>query len=405
MDTDILIAKLKDIGILKYGQFKLKSGAESSYYCDFRTLLSYPQLLNKIYNMIPPNVYEGIDLVCGVFFGGMPLANMISFEKNIPQIFIRESEKTHGTKKQIEGIFEPGQTVLVIEDVITTGQSVAEKIKIIRNHGLNVRLLTILNRNDTLTEVENNPITSILPLDRIVKNAVGIQNTRISKIYEIAFRKRTNIVLSADLTTAEEIICLLEKIKDNILGIKLHSDIISNFPTLASYLETVRNDLIIIEDCKVADISFISIQKVQNYVSYADYITYHCLLGEDLPRSLKAAFPELGLLGVVEMSIKGCLIDTHCMKKMEPQLSIMDGCVIQKNGMELFGDRLPITFSPGISLSCKTDEYNQTYRNPETEKVGEFWIIGRGIYAQEDPCARTAEYRKLGWKHFISFSL
>lgn len=404
MDTDILIAKLKDIGLLKYGLFKLKSGAESSYYCDFRTLLSYPQLLKNIYHNIDMRFFDGVDLVCGVFFGGMPLANLISFERNIPQIFIRDSEKTHGTKKQIEGIFESGQTVLVVEDVITTGQSILEKIKILEQHGLNIRILTILNRSETLARVENYPITSILPLDKIVGSS---QNTRMrmNKIYEIAFRKRTNIVLSADLTTADEIIRLLEETKSNILGVKLHSDIIADFFRLREYLDTVRDELIIIEDCKVADISFISIQKVQYYACYADYITYHCVLGTDLPRSLKDAFPDLGLLGVVEMSVKDCLIDASFMQKTEPQLSMMDGCVIQKNGMELFGRRLPITFSPGISLNTTKDDYNQTYRNPQTEKVGEFWIVGRGIYAQENPAEKSTEYRALGWKHFISFSL
>lgn len=402
METDLLIAKLKDIGLLKYGKFTLKSGAESSYYCDFRTLLSYPQLLKKIYGRIDPSIFEGVDLVCGVFFGGMPLANLISFERNIPQIFIRDSEKSHGTKKQIEGIFEQGQTVLVIEDVITTGQSVAEKIKILENHGLRIRLLTILNRSETMTHVDNHLITSILPLEKIIG---GAQNTRMKKIYEIAFRKKTNIVLSADVTSADEVIRLLEQTKANILGIKLHSDIIADFPRLKEYLDTIRDEVIIIEDCKVADISFISIQKVKDYVSYADYITYHCLLGTDLPLSLKAAFPELGLLGVVEMSVKGCLIDVPFIQKTESQLSIMDGCVIQKQGMEWFGSRLPITFSPGISLTSTKDDYNQTYRNPEKEKVGEFWIVGRGIYAQENPEEKSAEYRALGWKHFISFSL
>lgn len=401
MDIDIVIAKLKDVGLLKYGNFKLKSGAESSYYCDFRTLLSYPQLLKQIYGFIDSRIFENVDLVCGVFLGGVPLANLISFERNIPQIFVRESEKTHGTKKQIEGIFEPGQTVLVVEDVITTGQSVYEKIKVLEAHGLNIRVLTLLNRGSE-THVANYPIHSILPIEKIVgKN----QNTRMNKIYELAFRKRTNIVLSADLTTADEIIGLLEKIKDSILGVKLHSDIITDFQRLREYLATVSDELVIIEDCKVADISFISIQKVQQYALYADYITYHCLLGEDLPRSLKEAYPDLGLLGVVEMSVKDGLIDATFMKKTEPQLSRMDGCVIQKQGLTLFGKKLPTTFSPGISLNATNDPYNQTYRNPQTEKVGEFWIVGRGIYAQENSEEKSAEYRSLGWKHFISFSL
>lgn len=396
---DVIIGKLKEVGVLKYGDFKLKSGIHSNYYCDFRVLLSYPNILKSIYKLIPDEMFEDVDLVCGVFFGGIQLANMISFERNIPQIFVRDAEKDYGTKKQIEGNFMNGQSVLLIEDVITTGQSVMKKVQILESYGLKVNILTILKRNELLDNILNININSILPLNKIING----NNNKLNKIYKLAFEKKSNIILSVDLNKSEEIIELIEETKENILGVKIHSDIIDDFNKLLDYLKKVREEFVIIEDCKVADISFISIQKVKNYVNYSDFITYHCLLGEDLPKSLKSEYKDLGLLGVVEMSAKGCLIDEGFMRKVETQLGLMDGCVIQKNGMNMFNNNLPMTFSPGISLNSEKDMHNQTYKNPLKEKVGEFWIIGRGIYLEKNKKEESKRYKELGWSHFINF--
>jgi uridine monophosphate synthetase len=418
--TWIVVEKLKEIGVLQYGSFLLKSGAESNYYCDFRILVSYPCIMKSIYRLIPDSMFSGVDLVCGVFFGGMALANLISFARDIPQIFVRDNEKKHGTKKKIEGVFREGQTVLLIEDVITTGGSVLEKIRVLEYYGLRVRVLTILCRGG-LSDVGGVVVNSILPLDAVVSGGleVSLGGGVVDKLYRIAFRKKSNIVLSVDLSKSADIIRLIEETRDYILGIKIHSDIIEDFHVLLEYLEGGGgdegvegvegvegiDDLVIIEDCKVADISFISLQKVKNYCAYADYITYHCLLGDDLAVSLKGAYPELGLLGVVEMSVGGCLINDVYMRGAESQLELMDGCVIQGNGIRMFGRKLPVTFSPGISLSSRADNYNQTYRNPILEKVGEFWIIGRGIYLAGDVGEEARLYRDLGWKHFLNYSI
>jgi len=403
LELDILIEKLKYINVINYGDFILKSGIKSNYYCDFRILISYPNILKSIFKLIPVTLYEDVDLICGVFFGGMPLANLISFEKNIPQIFIRDEQKTYGKKKLIEGIYKEGQTVLLIEDVITTGESMLEKIKILEGYGFKIKLLTILNRNNDLQTLNNYIINSIFPLNKIINGNDNQSN--LNKIYKLAFKKQSNIILSVDLNNSRDIINLIEETKDNIVGIKIHSDIICDFNNLLIYLKQIKEDFIIIEDCKVADISFISIQKVRNYTNYADYITYHCLLGDDLPITLKKEFNNLGVLGVVEMSVKNSFIDINYINKTENQLNLMDGCIIQKNGLKLFNSKLPITFSPGISLNNKLDDYNQTYKNPLDEKVGEFWIVGRSIYLEKNIKEESKKYKDFGWSYFVNFNL
>jgi len=172
---DLLINELTQVNIINKGNYILKSGIYSNFYCDFRTLISFPELIGKIYDFIPSSIYNNIDLVCGVFFGGLPLSNYISFNKNISQIFVRDIVKSHGTKKLIEGNYKEGQTVLLIEDVITTGASVYEKVKILKNHNLNVVILCILDRScldntliPELEELKNNGLLhSIIPIDMI----------------------------------------------------------------------------------------------------------------------------------------------------------------------------------------------------------------------------------------------
>jgi orotidine-5'-phosphate decarboxylase len=93
------------------------------------------------------------------------------------------------------------------------------------------------------------------------------------------------------------------------------------------------------------------------------------------------------------------------MKKTETQLGLMDGCVIQKNGINMFKHKLPTTFSPGISISNNNDDHNQLYKNPLKEQVGEFWIIGRGIYLEKNTEKISKKYKELGWSYFLNFNI
>lgn len=123
-----LILSLFDVGIVKFGKFKLKSGIDSPIYIDLRMIVSFPKLLQEVSNvMLSLLKKRGIqsDFYCGVAYTALPIATVMSLASNVPMVMCRkEGAKAHGTKKQIEGVFQPGQSVLVIEDVVTTGSSV-----------------------------------------------------------------------------------------------------------------------------------------------------------------------------------------------------------------------------------------------------------------------------------------
>ena len=131
--------KLIDAGIIKHGEFTLKSGQKSSIYIDLRQIIAYPELLvtvaegmwTKIASLSP-------SLICGVPYTALPIATVISIKHNIPMLIRRREAKDYGTKKMIEGLYEPGQSCVIIEDVITTGSSVIETIDLLEAHNIKV---------------------------------------------------------------------------------------------------------------------------------------------------------------------------------------------------------------------------------------------------------------------------
>ncbi len=140
-----LIHQLFELGAIKFGNFTLKSGIASPIYIDLRVAISSPRLLVEIAKMMFEKVKgKKIDLVCGVPYTAIPIATAISIQHSIPMILKRKEKKEHGTAKLIEGIFQPDQHCLLIEDVITSGQSVFETIVSLSKEGLIVEEIAVL---------------------------------------------------------------------------------------------------------------------------------------------------------------------------------------------------------------------------------------------------------------------
>ena len=135
-----LIDDLHAIQALKFGEFKLKSGALSPFYVDLRVIISHPPILRaiaqRILDLLAPLTFQRI---AGIPYAGLPIATAVSLAGNLPMIYARKEAKDYGTKRVIEGAFAAGDTVVLIDDVITDGASKFEAAEPLAQAGLVVK--------------------------------------------------------------------------------------------------------------------------------------------------------------------------------------------------------------------------------------------------------------------------
>ncbi|ACB40512.1 orotate phosphoribosyltransferase [Pyrobaculum neutrophilum] len=134
-----MIARLVELGVVKFGLFKLSSGLESPYYVDLRLVLGDPQLLKwavERYRAVVERL--DFDIVAGVATGGIPYASILGFLLGKPVSYVRPEAKGHGLGRQIEGAEVRGRRVVVVDDVLTTGKSVVGAVNALKNAGASV---------------------------------------------------------------------------------------------------------------------------------------------------------------------------------------------------------------------------------------------------------------------------
>ncbi len=162
---------------IKYGDFILASGKKSKYYVDIKKASTDPRMLKLIAQHITHilklhSIYP--DYIGCVALGGVPIAVAVSLETGLPLLLIRKETKEYGTKGQIVGEIERGKSVLLVEDVTTTGNSVLKAIKILRYEGLVIQhVIAIVDREEGAfknlegVDVEFIPLVSI---SELIKN-------------------------------------------------------------------------------------------------------------------------------------------------------------------------------------------------------------------------------------------
>ncbi len=148
-ETNPILAALADellkAGCIKFGEFTLKSGLKSPIYIDLRQIITYPKLLEQISRAYLPLLKElKFDRIAGLPYAAIPIATAISLQGNYPMIYPRKEVKTYGTKAEIEGEYHAGETVVIIDDLATTGGSKFEAIEKLTSGGLIVKDVVVL---------------------------------------------------------------------------------------------------------------------------------------------------------------------------------------------------------------------------------------------------------------------
>lgn len=131
---------LTKIGSLKFGTFKLTSGRTSPYYIDLRIVPSFPDVFKRICDFYVDLIKtelgaDNFDRIAGIPIAGIPFASLVAYHLNKPFLYIRQRVRLHGRERRIEGLLMPGDRVLLIDDLITTGGSLRKAAEAIRAEG------------------------------------------------------------------------------------------------------------------------------------------------------------------------------------------------------------------------------------------------------------------------------
>jgi uridine monophosphate synthetase len=136
---------LLDAGCIKFGEFTLKSGLKSPIYIDLRRIISKPSLLEQVGAAYLP-ILRTLEFtrLAALPYAAIPIATAISLQGGYPMIYPRKEAKDYGTKAGIEGEYHAGETVVVIDDLATTGGSKFEAIEKLTEVGLLVQDVVVL---------------------------------------------------------------------------------------------------------------------------------------------------------------------------------------------------------------------------------------------------------------------
>lgn len=135
------LLRIKAVELKPESPFTWASGMKSPIYCDNRKTLSYPAIRTYLRQQFVESIEEQFgkpDVIAGVATGGIAVGALVAQEMGVPFVYVRSEAKKHGLGNQVEGVLEAGQTVVVIEDLISTGNSSLNAVAALRDAGAKV---------------------------------------------------------------------------------------------------------------------------------------------------------------------------------------------------------------------------------------------------------------------------
>ena len=152
MDRTELIKRIKESAYLE-GDFTLRSGRKSKYYLDKYLFETQPDILASLGEQFAAYISDSTTLIAGAELGGVALAAATSLVSMRPFVIVRNSKKDYGTSKPFEGKLTDGDSVLLVEDIATTGGQVLEAAKMISEIGAKIeRIVAVIDRQEGARE-------------------------------------------------------------------------------------------------------------------------------------------------------------------------------------------------------------------------------------------------------------
>jgi len=399
---------------------------------------------------------KSFDLVTGIPYTALPMAAIVSVKRNKPLIYMRKEAKSYGTKKLIEGNFTAGQTCVVIDDLISTGESKFETAAGLEAGGLKISdIVTVVDRSPNGAELlrqKGYTLTAILHIDEILSVLTAHQwirdNQRLAvqtfiqatrnvpvktlaerrqlmtnplsrKLVDLMIQKESNLILSLDVETSDEFFHILEQTADQIVMVKTHVDILQDFSEdFVKKLTDLcgESQVLIFEDRKFADIGS-TVRKqfrsgIYKIADWADFVTVHAIAGEAILDGLFGDLesPRSGFL-LAKMSAAGNLISENYTRQVleigKNRREVVSGFIgfgeneteIRKLKTKMADDLLLLM--PGVNLQAKGDGLGQRYVTAAAAVKGgaDGIIVGRGIIQAENPATAAKQYREVAWQN------
>ena len=152
MTRNELIKRVKETAYLE-GDFILRSGKRSKYYLDKYLFETRPDILKALGREFAKHMTDDVTLIAGAELGGVALAAATALQTGKNWIIVRNSKKDYGTRKLVEGTLSPGDGVLLVEDIATTGGQVLEAAKVITDAGAKVKkIVCVIDRQQGARE-------------------------------------------------------------------------------------------------------------------------------------------------------------------------------------------------------------------------------------------------------------
>ena len=362
--TQSIIDSLFKTDCIKTGKFILKNGDVSKYYFDLKNIISTPSLLCEIGDMVYSNINTDFDIICGIPYGGLPIASYISTKYNKPMIILRSTKKDYGMQKLIEGKYNKNSRCVLIDDVITSGRSIQEAYDVLKSELKVVQSIVVFNRQQNYKCSFN--IKCLLNKNDVIKHKLN------NLIYQ---NKR--LVFAPDIIDPIDLLNTVDKIGSFIGICKIHSDIVDysilSFDNFKKDLIdlSIKYDFLIMEDRKFVDISSVVESQYNKYCNWIDLITVHASVTDETISKLS------GALIVANMSNNNYDYSKKALLLANNNTDNVIGFISQ-----YILDKKFVTMTPGVSFT-KTNLDDQKYRTIDNINT-DFYIVGRTLYNSEN---------------------